>query len=116
MVKEFNTALRAVDEGDDAYTLKFKVDGRELTAYKPSDGQLAMLMVAVSKHVSQSTQIAGVIDFFVSVMDNTSHGYIVDRLMDREDMFGIEEVQAIMEWMVEEWTGRPSQPLSVSTQ
>jgi hypothetical protein len=115
-MKEFTTALKAVTEDDDDAPLMFSIDGHEMRAYRPSDGQLAMLMVAISKHASDQARIAGVIDFFVSIMDKESHSYVVDRLLSREDPLGIEEVKDVIEWMVEEWTGRPTQPLSVSTQ
>jgi hypothetical protein len=115
-VKEFTTAVRAVEaeqEQDDS--LHFVVDGKELQAFKPNDGQLAMLMVSLGRHTSITTRIAGVIDFFVSTMEEDSSAYIVDRLLSRTDPFGIEEVTGIIEWMVEEWTGRPTQRPSDST-
>lgn len=115
-MKEFNTALRAVTDDDEDAPMVFKIDGQELRAYKPTDGQLAMLMSTISRHTSDQTRVAGIIDFFVSVMDQPSHSYIVDRLLSRDDPLGLEEVKDVMEWMVEEWTGRPTQPLSVSTQ
>jgi hypothetical protein len=99
-----------VDEG-----MAFTVDGTELHAYQPSDGQLAVLMASVGRHTSMPNQVAGVINFFVEVMDEPSHVYVVERLLDRTDPFGLAEVKEIMEWMVEEWSGRPTQSPSVST-
>jgi hypothetical protein len=112
-VKEFTTAVREVTE--DSKDIPFTLDGKELIAHYPKDGQLAMLMVSIGRHRSQAEQIAGVIDFFVEVLDRESHEHIVNRLLDGDDPFGLEEITAIMEWMIEEWTGRPTQPLSVST-
>lgn len=114
-MKEFTTALKAVTEDPDLPML-FSIDGHELAAYRPTDGQLAMLMSAIGRHTSTETRVAGVIDFFVAVMDDDSATYVTDRLLSRSDPLGIDQVQEVMEWMVEEWTGRPTQPLSVSTQ
>lgn len=116
-MKEFQTALKAVEdeETDDDLAMAFTVDGEELVCFPPSDGQLAILIASVGRHSSQHQQIAGIINFFVEVMDERSHGYVVGRLLDREDPFGLEEVEAIMSWMIEEWTGRPTQSPSVST-
>lgn len=116
-MKEFVTALKAVEDeqNEDDGAMHFTVDGRELTCYPPSDGQLAILIATTGRHTSQATQVAGVVNFFVEVMDEPSHAYLVDRLLDRTDPFGIEEVEAIMSWMIEEWTGRPTQSPSVST-
>jgi hypothetical protein len=115
-VKEFTTALREVtDPQDDEEGWQFKVDGHELTCYPPAEGQLAVLMASTSRHTSVSEQIAGIINFFVEVMDGPSHAYLVGRLLDRNDPFGLNEVTEIMGWMVEEWSGRPTQPSSGST-
>lgn len=114
-MKEFTTALKAVTEDQDQ-PMVFSIDGKELRAYKPTDGQLAMLMAAVGRHTSVHTKVAGVIDFFVAVMDEDSANYVTERLLSRTDPLGVDQVEEVMEWMVEEWTGRPTQPLSVSTQ
>jgi hypothetical protein len=113
-MKEFTTALKAVV--DDEQAMEFAIDGTEMKAYQPTDGQLAMLMSNLGRHTSVQTRLAGVIDFFVAVLDEESATYVSDRLLSRTDPLGLEQVQEIMEWMVEEWTGRPTQPLSVSTQ
>lgn len=116
MVKEFITAVEETereDRNEDTYT--FVVDGVECRCYKPGDGQLAVLLATTGRHSSTQEQIAGIINFFASVLDDSSHHYIVSRLLDRRDPFGIEQVQGIMEWMVEEWTGRPFESPSGST-
>jgi len=113
-MKEFTTAVEQA-EGE-AELLEFKIDDHVVRAYRPTDGQLAMLMASVGRHTSEVTKIAGCIDFFVTVMDEESHRYVVDRLLSREDPLGIMDVQGIIEWLIEEWSGRPTQSLSVSTQ
>lgn len=117
-MKEFTTALKAVEDVEQGAdpAMHFTVDGRELTCYPPNDGQLAMLMATTGRHTTMQRKIAGVIDFFVEVMDDDSAAYLTQRLLDRQDVFGVEEVEEIMAWMVEEWTGRPTQSPSVSTQ
>jgi hypothetical protein len=113
-MKEFTTALSEVTEDQEA-PMVFKIDGHELRAYKPTEGQLAMLMAQLGRHTSETTKIAGVIDFFTSVMDEASHQYVVQRLLSRDDPMELKQVEEVMEWMVEEWSGRPTKSLSVST-
>lgn len=115
-LREFTTAAKeaATPEGDDD-GMGFNVDGVMCRCFRPGDGQLAVLMATTSSYNSQSEQIAGIINFFASVLDDGSHNYIVTRLLDRKDRFGISEVQDIMEWMIEEWTGRPTNSPFVST-
>lgn len=114
-IKEFITAAKVAEEGDAAET-KFNVDGVECIAYKPQDGQLAILMATTGRHSNLHEKIAGVINFFVATLDEESHHHLVDRLLDREDDFGIEEVTEIMQELVEEWTGHPTVPPSGSPQ
>ncbi len=118
-MKEFNVAAAELEaSGEDKEpvgTLHFSVNGNECTAYKPGDGQLAVLMAATGRHASSQEQVAGIINFFASVLDDESNAYVVARLLNRKDPFGLEQVQEIMEWMIAEWSGRPTKPSSGST-
>jgi hypothetical protein len=113
-IKQFVTSVKAVTAGDEL--MEFEVDGEVLHCYPPKDGQVAILMASISRHTSVATKLAGIIDFFVEVMDEPSREYVVGRLMDRNDPFGLEEVEQISKWMMEELGGYPTQPPSVSTQ
>lgn len=114
IIKEFTTAAReAKANADDG--IPFVVDGHECVCYKPEASQFAVLMASISRQNDFSSQVAGVINFFASVLDQPTHAHLTGRLLDRTDPFGIEEVQGIIEWMVEEWTGRPTQSPSGST-
>lgn len=120
-MKEFNVAVAELEaeqqDGEEpAGTLHFSINGVECTAYKPGDGQLAVLMAATGKHSSSQENVAGIINFFASVLDDEANAYIVARLLNRRDKFGLEEVQEIMSWMIEEWAGRPTKPSSGSTE
>jgi hypothetical protein len=74
-----------------------------------------MLIATTGRHSSQVDKIAGAINFFNSTLDDDSSEHLVSRLLDRRDNFGIEEVQDIVEWMIEEWTGHPTVQSSAST-
>jgi hypothetical protein len=84
------------------------VEKREVTAHPPRDGQVAMMMARMGRHSSTSDKIAGIIDFFVDILDDEDHQYVVGRLMDRNDPFGIADVTDIMGYLVEEWAARPT--------
>jgi hypothetical protein len=113
-VKEFTTAVEKADKDEEA-PLEFSVDGVLCHGYYPGEGQLAYLLASTGRHSTAQEQIAGLINFFVAVLDDDSHTYVVNRLLDRRDEFGIEQVQSIMEWMVGEWSGRPTKSPSDST-
>jgi hypothetical protein len=114
--KEFTTAIEQQHPDDEDVPLLFMLDGHECKAYTPTDGQIAMTMAALGRHTSDITKMAGVIDFFVAVLDEDSHSYVVNRLMDRADPLKLEQVEEIIMWLMEEWSGRPTRSPSVSTQ
>jgi hypothetical protein len=113
-MKEFSTALKAVTEDPEA-PLEFKIDGQTVSAYRPTDGQIAVLMASLGRHTAESTKVAGVIDFFVATLDDESYNYVVNRLLSRDDPLDLEPIQEVIEWLIEEWSGRPTPKPSGST-
>lgn len=117
-MREFTTAAKAVVEEDEGASkwIEFKVDGKVLRAVKkPSDGQVAFLMAATSSKKSGSDRVAGLLNFFDSALDDDSQVYISEKMLDPNDEFGIEEIQSILEYLMGEWSGRPTQRQPVST-
>lgn len=115
LVREFVTAAEKADETEDEADLIFAIDGKEMRAYRPTDGQYALLMMAMGRHASDMQQFAGIIDFFINVLDEESQRYVVERMASRDSIIPLEKITEIMEWMIEEWGGRPTQPPSAST-
>ena len=113
-MKEFTTALRDAEQGTEE-PVEFKLDDQVVKAYRPTDGQIAILMASIGRHTTESTKIAGVIDFFVATLDDESYNYVVNRLLSRDDPLELEQVQEVIEWMIEEWSGRPIKKPSAST-
>lgn len=114
-MKEFTTAAERQDQEGDEADLIFAIDGQEMRAYRPTEGQFALLMMAMGKHASNNDQFAGVIDFFINVLDEDSRRYVIGRMEGRTNIIPMEKIVEVMEWMVEEWGGRPTQSPSVST-
>lgn len=120
-MREFETAAAAVaaENAEDEEVFPFQIsewDDEEnliqkvtCNAYKPSEGQFIMLMADTqSRGRTTEQKLAAIVDFVVEVMDPESHTYIVNRLMDRHDPFGLADIQPIVEWLIEEWGGRPT--------
>lgn len=116
-MKEFITAAsESLKDGSEEEALEFNVDGVLCRAYRPNDGQIAVLMATTSaKHLSEAEQVAGIINFFVAVLDDETHNFVVTKLLDRRDPFGLTEVQDMIAWMLEEWSGRPTKSSPGST-
>lgn len=113
-MKEFNTAAKEADPNTDSDALEFSVDGVLCRAYRPGDGQLAVLVVATSSYSTTEEGVAGVLNFFASTLDDESHTYLTSKLLDRKDPFGLGDVEGIISWLVEEWGGHPTQQPSDS--
>ena len=113
-MREFTTAVEKSEAEEDA-PVEFTIDGTKCTAYQPSDGQFAMFMASTARHSSDHEQVAGIINFFLGLLDHDSATYVGAKLLDRDDAFGIKEVQEIMEYLSEEWAARPTRSPSGST-
>lgn len=114
-MREFITAAQDIENDVEESPNEFNLDGVLCRFFKPQDGQVAVLIASTGRHSSEHEKIAAYINFFVGVLDDDTHQYIVGRLLDRKDKFGLEQVQEINEHMMEVWSGRPTQPSSVST-
>lgn len=113
-VQQFTTALKAAEDPSGSVT--FQIDGREVVAHEPDTAQMAVLIAGFGRHRSEADKIATFIDFFEAVLDEDSVHYVIDRLLDRKDAFGVEELAQVGEWLIEEWGGHPTQPPSGSSQ
>lgn len=123
-MREFETAVavaRAEDSPEEA-TIEFVVveigedeEGEETRerimchAYHPGEGEVIMLISdAMGRRSSVPEKVAAIIDFLVNVLDDESTDYIVGRLLDRRDPFGISEIEPIVFGLIEEMGGRPT--------
>lgn len=115
-MREFTTALaEKVEKEEGAEPLDFKLDGKEYKVWKPLPSQVAMLVTSMGKRKHDTDKVAGIVDFLMAVLDEEGAANISERLLDRNDPFGLDQVQDIIEWLIEEWTGRPTQRPAVST-
>lgn len=115
-MKQFVTAARqaAPTAIDGAEPIEFDLDGEQFTAYPPTTGQMALVMEGQSSH-DIGRRIAAVINFMDSLLDTRGQSRFRQRLMDRDDPFELEQVQEIVDWLLEEWTGNPTESPSGSS-
>lgn len=84
------------------------IERRNVLCHPPKEGQVAMMMARMGRHSSTPDKMAGIIDFFADSLDESDHQYVVDRLHDNDDGFGISTVTQIMQYLLEEWGKRPT--------
>ena len=85
------------------------IDTVKCYAREPGEGEIIILMTDVlGRRADDSHKLAGIIDFLTDVLDETSRHYVVGRLLDIRDPFGLADLMPILDWMVETWSGRPT--------
>lgn len=122
-MKEFTTAFEEAlqeDEGtpvEEQY-IEFKLDGREMRAYPPTDGQLAFMLAALGRGQTNDQRFAGIINILMESLRDDDKDYLEARLLTRDPKrrLPMEKIEQIFEYLIEEWFGRPTQPSSGSTE
>jgi hypothetical protein len=109
MTKSFALAV-AEANGDVEDALPFEMEGsdEQLYAYRPTEGQMILLLGAMSEYSTGGQQAAIVLDVFWSLLDPHTATVLRGRLRDREDTFGLQDIMNIIEWIVEESAARPT--------
>jgi hypothetical protein len=81
---------------------------------EPSSGQVAFLMARQSQHVGVQDRVAALLNFFDSALEDETQSYISNRLLDPQDPFGLDEIQEILGFLMEEWSSRPTRSSTAS--
>lgn len=124
-MKEFITAVAAKDDDPEGWIEFPVVEQNEkgervrtvnCRAKRPSTGQVAYLTMTTHKRQTFETQVSGIINFVMAIMDDETAAYLSDRLLDQKDPFDIPQIQEIIEYLVEEWSARPTGSSSDSSE
>lgn len=114
-MKEFTTAVEEAEReeaGEDAIQpVKFKLDGREMTANPPTDGQLVFIMAAMGRGQSNQQRMAAMVNIMMEVLDPEDQDYFEGRLItrDKKEKIGFKTIEAVFEHIVEQWFGTPTE-------
>lgn len=110
-MREFFTAAKDdIGEVNEDDKITFKHDETEVTFYKPSNGQFA-LMLSMGSRKMDMRQVGNFIALLVELGDNETQRYLQSRLMDRDDPFDLDSEGGLFDlWeaLVEEWSARPT--------
>lgn len=96
--------------------IDFKVGGQDCKAMaQPTGGQIAYVTLYMHKAKRDQTQAGALLNFLDSLLEDESQEYIMDLLLDPKNDFDIEKLMSILEWLMEQWTARPTVPSSDSS-
>ena len=115
-MREFVTAAKAVQDDGDTFgrDTMMKVDGREVWFMPATEGQMALLLSTDMLPTTDRISI-GVNLFFGLLRDDRDSDHFRGRMFDRKDPFGAGEIAEIVQALIEEWSGDPTQESSDST-
>lgn len=108
-MKEFTSSVRARTDGSGANlrNLSFTLDGESYTLRAPKEAQMAYLAASTSASKQVNDRIAGVLDFVEATLMQPGRERLRTRLLDPDDILELDIIVDIMDWAMEEWTGRP---------
>jgi hypothetical protein len=102
--KKFTTAEDLPEERQKV--VHFDLDGKELTARKPKT--FAMIEMANAAEGDSLVQVQALVHFMNETLDPTSRAHIQSRMADPDDTFDIEDLAPISNWLLEQFTARPT--------
>jgi hypothetical protein len=113
-VKAVEEENEVEDDLDDAIT--FEHWDTEVTFYKPSEGQLLMMMAMGGRSMKKDAP-GNFIHLFIELGDDATQRYFQNLLLDRKSGFKLNSEGGlfdIWEGLVEEWSGKDSDAPSAS--
>lgn len=115
---DYEVAVKQSDETDPmpeiTFTIRDPKGDQEVTAYRPTGGQVSLMMAAVSRGSSDHEIVGGYITLLTSMLGRQSAQYVEQRLLDREDPFDWEDIKNISDRLLKEFGGRPFESSSAS--
>jgi hypothetical protein len=94
----------------------FKLDGRLMHAYMPTDGQLAFMLASMGRGQTADGRFASIINIMLECLRDDDKDFFESRLLTRDPKKRIpaRTIEAVFEYLVEEWFARPTQQPSGS--
>jgi hypothetical protein len=110
LIEEGKTREEAENEVDEEKPIPFILDGRELHAYPPTDGQLAFMMAALGRGQSADQRFAAIINIMLESLRDEDQDYLEGRLLtrNRKDRLSVKKIEEIFEFLTSEWFARPT--------
>ena len=109
----------AADVGGVEYPYDFIFDGRKVHFRKPSEGEAILISLATGRHIAPLDRLGAVIDLMLNVIDPRDKSFILDAIYESrigtKTLFGPNDDDGLIADMMEQWSGRPTEPSSPSS-
>jgi hypothetical protein len=100
----FTTKVKDRTDSDVGKLLRFTIDGERFEATKPKDDAFVFLTTAAARSTPMGERMAAIIQFVDHALTEESGIRVRDRLLDRDDDFGFEDLLDILQKIVKHWT------------
>lgn len=116
LIEAGKTRDEAEAEVDEGKFVAFMLDGREMRAYPPTEGQLAFLLAALGRGQTQNSRFAAILNIMFEALRDDDKDYLESRMLtgDPKKRLPMKQIEAIFEHITSEWFARPTQPPSDS--
>lgn len=98
-------ATAEIDAEAEEPFIEFKVDGRVLRAFNPTDGQLTFMLASLGRGQTQDQRFASIINIMLETLRDEDRDYMESRLLSRENRLPVKTVEEIFEHLTEQWFG-----------
>lgn len=111
LATEQETGVKPADQ-----VIEFELDGRVMKAHPPTEGQLAFMLAALGRGQTDESRFASIINVMVETLDKDDRDYFESRLLtsDPKRRLPAKQIEAIFEYLTEQWFARPTQSQSDS--
>jgi hypothetical protein len=116
LVEAGKSREEAEAEVEDEAFVEFKIDGRVMKAYQPTEGQLAFMLAALGRGQTQDSRFAAILNIMFESLREEDKDYLESRLLSRDPKkrLPMKQIEAIFEHITSEWFARPTQSPSDS--
>jgi len=116
-VKEFTSSVasHAADGTPKLPELPFLLDGEDYVMRPPKNSQMAYIMAAQASGRTDADRVAAMLDFLEATLVEPGRERLRTRMLDSDDPLDLDVVEQIIEWAMQEWSGRPPTSPSVSS-
>ncbi len=112
-MKEFQSAARAESPLENPIDIEFSLDGDEFLAQPPTSGQLTLFMASQGGGATPADTAKAMLELMLAVLGEEQYTDFENGL--KAGKVDIETVMEVIEYLIEEWSSRPTPPASDSS-
>lgn len=107
------SASESVPAGDDQTVM---IEDRKITFLAPTTSHIVLMSSILEGAKDEARRASIIINWFFSMLDDPlDRGYFETRLFDHKDPFDLVNITEVIDYLMEQWSARPTQPSSTSS-